>query len=387
MLAYNLESNKETMIEVGAEVLKMVKKIFKGHKKSKDIEVYNYLMFEVNEKEQLVVSYVKDKLIVQKKFNVVDVMIEKNSSFLLPIQALKEIKNIKKHEIFKFMIVDDNTVMIDRDGIETTISTLDVYDFPRVNEIIKEEYYTLETKDNETNLLKKEDIQPFLKATKSVSTSETRPVLTNVALMNGEIVSTDSHRLFKGETVFKDFNGVVTMPTEMFSKANDLLDKNDLFMLGFNDREDVKIFSDDLIIVETSATGNYPNIERLIPNKDSFNLEFTVEEIHKFITAIDIYKGALVTLEYDKNNKEIELKVSDIDKKHTSITRLPVVVKNDNRIDHNFKITFSAYYVKTAIEQLEKNYVTFKFISNMRPFLIDTDFNNDMALVLPIRVY
>lgn len=385
MLAYKLEENEQTSIEVKSNVIKDIKKIFKGHRKNKHYEIFNFLLVEVNEKEQMVVSYTTNTITVQKSFNVIDTFVANSSSFLLPIQSIKDLKYLGKDEVIKFTIIDNQTFSIEREGIETTIPTLDADDFPSVQSLLNKDFTLMEVDLEGTDYLNKNDLKPFLKAGMSVSTSETRPVLTNMALVNGEIISTDSHRLFKGKTIMKKNENTTLLPIDMFVKANDLLEKHELFQLACNDQNEIKLISDSLTIIERSADGNYPDISRLLPN--DFKLEFTIEKIHQFVTAIDTIKGnqALVTMTYDKNNKMIELKATD--NNQTSTTTLPVKIKYDRSIDHNFKISFSAFYVKTAIQQMDKNYTNFKFVSNMRPFVIDNDVNKDMALVLPVRTF
>jgi DNA polymerase III subunit beta len=387
MLAYKMEVVENTVVEFNGTVVKDMKKVVKGYKKSKkqEINALDFVKVEINEKEQMVVTYVSQDLTIQKAYNVNDAMVKNVSAFLLPIKTLKDIKYIKNEESFTIEVVDFNKVVINRDGVESTIETMNVESFVDVNHVLfGNDYIEFETKEYGNNLLNKKDLKVFLKAGKTVSTTETRPVLTNIALEKGNVISTDSHRLFKGETILEEIDSTIMLPVELFDRANDLSDKNDLFTLFFSENNHVKIQSDNLIIVERTVMGNYPQTDRLIPN--DFRLEIKIEKVHQFLTTISSVKNAMVRLTFNKSEQAIDLHIHDKENKQEVKTTMPVIVEND-LMQNDFKITFSAKFMMDAIQQMEKNYLSIAFQSNMRPFIVSNDKNQDISLILPIRTY
>jgi DNA polymerase III subunit beta len=385
MLAMKLSAVESTVIEFNGKVLKDLKRVIKGYKKSK-IDVYNHLLVEMNEKEEMVVTYVTYDLTIQKTYEVTDAIVKNRTSFVLPISALKEMKYIKNEEMFIIEVREENKILINRDGIESLITTMNREEFMNVNPLLfGKEYEEIETKEEGNNLLNKDDLKVFIKAGKTVSESETRPVLTQIAVINGEAISTDSHRLFKGKTILAEREKTMMLPVNLFSLANNLSDKNDLFTLFIDQDQNVKIQSDKLVIVERLVEGNYPQIDRLIPTY--YNLEFKLEKIHQFVTILRSVKNALVKMTYNKDDKQIELLIQNKEKKQEVNTILPIIVEQDHSIKDSFSLNFNAQFMLDAIEQMDKQYLHMKFVSNMRPFIVTNDKNEDMALILPVRTY
>lgn len=396
MLAMKLEMNVSTVIGINGEVIKDMKKIFKGHKKSK-IEVFNHLLVEMNEKDQMVVSYITNEITVQKVYEVQDVTVNGYSSFTLPIATLKDMKHVKNGEQFIFEVESHEKIVIIRDGIEYPVYPMAFNsDFGNVNHSLYGlQYEEVETKEEGNNLLNRTDIEQFIKAGISVSTSETRPILTALCVRNGEVISTDSHRLFKGETIL-DVKDMV-IPVGIFKKAKELSDKNDLFTLFVGENGTVKLTGNKLTIVERTVQGNFPQIDRLLPT--DFKLEFKIEKIHQVKTVVESVKNGQVEMVYNKEKREIDLAIRNYEvvtiaknkterklNKEVKAT-IPVQVMNDSSIDNGFKITFSGQYFLESLKQMEMEYINVRIVANLRPFIVDNDKNKDMALILPIRTY
>lgn len=367
----------KTSFTIDSETVKGIKAIYKGHKKS-TIPVLNCVLLEVINKNVIKVTYSNCDLTVEKMF--LSTVNEVNTKkFLIPIEVFKNIKYVKKNELFTFVQTDDKFKMeLIRNTIVQEILIGDYEEYPQFVEK-EEEFTTIETSTG-YEYFDKSDLKSLIKATKSVSDSETRPVLQTIAIQNKTIVSTDSHRLFKSDTVFNHDKTVLVHPT-LVLKANELFPTNSFMKMSVSDRL-VKI-TDDMTtnVYHRIIEGNFPDTSRLIPQ--DFNHVFRIDDVkrlHSFLKSLG--KNSVVKADFNSKTYKVSL-VSETETGKAKM-ELPIDILDGS----DFKISFSSKYFMEAMEQLDMETIILNFVSNMRPFILKkVNSNKEIGLVLPVRTY
>ena len=368
----------KTTFTLDSETIKGIKAIFKGHKKT-TIQVLNCVLVEVVNKNVVKVTYSDSDIVIEKMFltTVNDI---KTRKFLIPIEVFKGMKYIKKNELFTFVENDDKFKMeVIRNSVVQEITIGDFEDYPQLFD--KEEFKTIETSTG-YEYFDKSDLKDLVKATKSVSDSESRPVLQNVVIQNKKIVSTDSHRLYMANTVFNHDETILIQPA-LVQKANELIPANTFMKLSVSDRL-VKI-TDDMTtnIYARQMEGNFPDTSRLIPQDFYYEIKINeVKKLHTFLKGLG--KNSVVKANINSKTNKLEME----SKTETGSSKIDLPIDIINMKDDSFKISFSSKYFMEGMEQLDLETISVNFVSNMRPFILKkVNSEKELALVLPVRTY
>lgn len=221
---------------------------------------------------------------------------------------------------------------------------------------------------------------------KVVSKHESRPILTGVNFKQENntlsVVATDSHRLARNKMKLLEDNEIeFTLPGVELEK---------MLKLNFNDHVVITIskeyvtFNDSTRnVVIRKLEGNYPRTDHLIPQ--DFNATFKLDR-----------KGLLNDLELSKilidksNNSIINMKVEN---NNIILSNLLAGVENKlAMIDYtgykkeDVEINFNPDYLIETLKQLSSNEVEIKFVSILRPFIVNDPTNETLDnLITPIR--
>jgi DNA polymerase III subunit beta len=366
----------ETKFTINAETLKAIKEVFKGHKNSY-LPVLNGVLIEMVNKTLINIKYTNADLFVSKMLfaNVENI---NTKGFVLPIEFFKGIKYIKKNEEFTFEVTENNQLLFTRNNITQNVIMMDKSEYLSFDFLEEDEFEIVETSSG-YEYFEFNDLQALQKAIKTVSKSESRPALQEVEIRDGYITSTDSHRLFRSKTSFKTEKGFMINP-ELVQKATDICDKNMFLKMAVNHHR-VKIQDDySTKIYYNHHSGNYPDVDRIIPIE--FNYELEVDNVNDLYNFIKPLKDKHLDFHLKVNENKIILK-SELS---TGIAKMELPVRINKFEQEDYKMAFSSVYFKEAIEQLDKENLKMNIVGNMRPFILEKQFNNkEFALVLPIR--
>ena len=373
----NQTSLKETKFSVNGEMIKEIKNIIKGYKKPSD-DVFKNILIEVINKTLINVKYTNGDLFVSKMLfaNVNNISTD---AFTLPIQFIKGIQSIKKNEVFEFEIVDTNKLLFTRNNFQQEVIIGSKDDYISFDFLEKDYFDTVETA-NGYEYFEYNDLKVLAKAIKSTSESDSRPALKEIEIRNKQVISTDSHRLYRAKTIFSNEYGFMINPV-LIQKAIDICDKNMFLKMSVNGYR-IKIQDDySTKIYYNHYQGSYPNVDRIIP----VNFSHIVEIDH----ATDVYnylkplKKELINFYMLANqNKAIFEAVLE-----TGKIKLEVPIRTKEGLKEDFKMSFNARFFKEGLEQLDIEGFKMKITANYRPFLLEKQTSDkEMVLILPIRV-
>lgn len=281
--------------------------------------------------------------------------------------------------------VQGNLQTVIRSGrSEFNLNGLDAEEYPHLPQISEEHVFKIPT-----DLLKGLIRQTVF----SVSTSETRPILTGVnwKVENNELVciATDSHRLALRKARLEAENTGnynVVIPGKSLTELSKILDdSSDTVDIVITENQ-VLFKAKHLLFFSRLLEGNYPDTGRLIPNESKTDVVVNTKE---FLHAID--RASLLARE-GRNNvvkfSTIEGGAIEISSNTPEIGTVVEEIQSQSIDGEDLKISFSAKYMMDALKALEGTEIQISFTGAMRPFVIRPLHDDSiLQLILPVRTY
>lgn len=363
--------NALSTIQLSGNQVKQIKALYKGHKHNKKADILNHLLFQVSN-NLLTITYNSHSNHSTNQLHIP--VYAANTTFLLPIDTIKLLSHTKD-SLHSLTIHDNQTIQLSDNGITQNINTLNFSEYPSHNHN-ESDFAPLTTLTPDT-------LNKLSLAALSVSASEARPILQHVLLRNDQIISTDSHRLY----VSKHSSNLETdihIHNTIINLIISLTEKGESVTLSHDTKGTLQFKSSNFTIYNQMLAGNYPEVSRLIP--DSFQTVVSISEYATFKKILEAIKKAdkkqpNAYINFNYNNQTISI--------HDKTNTIKAEIKmNTNYYDSTFtKIIFSASYMLEAMKQIEGKEITLKFIGAMRPFIVESEVNNDTkGLVLPVRI-
>jgi DNA polymerase III subunit beta len=281
--------------------------------------------------------------------------------------------------------VHNNLQTIIRSGkSEFNLNGLDAEEYPHLPQISEEHVFKIPT-----DLLKGLIRQTVF----SVSTSETRPILTGVnwKVENNELIciATDSHRLALRKAKLEAENTGsynVVIPGKSLTELSKILDDSSDSVDIVITENQVLFKAKHLLFFSRLLEGNYPDTGRLIPNESKTDVVVNTKE---FLHAID--RASLLARE-GRNNvvkfSTIEGGAIEVSSNTPEIGTVVEEIQSQSIDGEELKISFSAKYMMDALKALEGTEIQISFTGAMRPFVIRPLHDDSiLQLILPVRTY
>ncbi len=281
--------------------------------------------------------------------------------------------------------VHNNLQTVIRSGrSEFNLNGLDAEEYPHLPQISEEHVFRIPT-----DLLKGLIRQTVF----SVSTSETRPILTGVnwKVENNELVciATDSHRLALRKAQLEAENTGnynVVIPGKSLTELSKILDdSSDTVDIVITENQ-VLFKAKHLLFFSRLLEGNYPDTARLIPSESKTDVVVNTKD---FLHAID--RASLLARE-GRNNvvkfSTIEGGAIEVSSNTPEIGTVVEELQSQSIDGEELKISFSAKYMMDALKALEGTEIQISFTGAMRPFVIRPLHDDSiLQLILPVRTY
>ncbi|WLR55136.1 DNA polymerase III subunit beta [Mesobacillus subterraneus] len=281
--------------------------------------------------------------------------------------------------------VNHNLQTIIRSGkSEFNLNGLDAEEYPHLPQISEEHVFKIPT-----DLLKGLIRQTVF----SVSTSETRPILTGVnwKVENNELIciATDSHRLALRKAKLEAENTGsynVVIPGKSLTELSKILDDSSESVDIVITENQVLFKAKHLLFFSRLLEGNYPDTGRLIPTESKTDVVVNTKE---FLHAID--RASLLARE-GRNNvvkfSTIEGGAIEVSSNTPEIGTVVEEIQSQSIDGEDLKISFSAKYMMDALKALEGTEIQISFTGAMRPFVIRPLHDDSiLQLILPVRTY
>ncbi|MBS4189831.1 DNA polymerase III subunit beta [Bacillus sp. FJAT-49705] len=310
--------------------------------------------------------------------------IKQTGSIVLQAKFFSEIVKKLPTDSVEIHVENQLQTIIRSGKSEFKLNGLDAEEYPLLPQITEENVIKIPT-----DLLKAMIRQTVF----SVSTSETRPILTGVnwGVENGELtcIATDSHRLalrkasIETETA-EHYN--VVIPGKSLNELSKILDDTNKLVEIVITENQVLFKAKHLLFFSRLLEGNYPDTSRLIPTESKTDVVVNTKE---FLHAID--RASLLAREGRNNVVKFttnEDEVIEISSNTPEIGHVVEELQSQSIEGEELKISFSAKFMIDALKTLEGSEIKISFTGAMRPFVIrPINDNSILQLILPVRTY
>lgn len=307
--------------------------------------------------------------------------IEQTGAVVLQARFFSDIIRRLPEETVTLEVIEKNQVLITSGKAHFTVNGLDADSYPQLPVVSSE--HSIEIPVHVLTKLINETVF-------AVSQHESRPILTGVhfVLQNGQLqaVATDSHRLSQRLLPFsdhtEDFN-IVIPGKSLLELSRSLTDEEELIRIQIMDNQ-VLFEATNMKFYSRLLEGNYPDTNRLIPTNFETEIEFNV---NRFLAAID--RASL--LSHEGRNNIVRLHID-----HDSVTlygNSPEIGKVEEVLSYErvsgepLAISFNPDYMKAALRAFGDTTIAIRFISAIRPFIMEPSEGQGefIQLITPVR--
>ena len=357
--------------------------VIKGISSKNLIPILNCIKFELKKEGLYLLSTDNDLAIKcfidQKEIDEIEVL----GDIVVSGRYIYDIVRKLNNEVINIEEIVDSQVLITTELSSFKLNCNNVNEFPNIELDFIKDPIKLDRK-----LFKNSINQTIF----STSTQESRPILTgiNFKIQNNvmQITATDSYRLSKkiinlNQKLDDDYD--IIIPNRNLSEIIKMInDTDDLIELHlFPNKAIFKL--DNLLIMTRLLNGNYPDTNKLIPEK--FDIKIKVN-LNSFYNAID--RASLLTNAEEKNIIKLELKKNQmiISSNIPEIGNVEEKININYDIKENFKISFSSKYMMDALKTFDSEEIELSFNGEIKPIIINYVDNKELIqLILPIRTY
>lgn len=312
-----------------------------------------------------------------------DMEIEKEGSIIIQGKYVLDIVRKLPDEFINIEVIDELKILIYAENSEFNLNGINQKEYPNVALENSKNFVKINTK------LFKTIINQTAFAT---STDESRPILTGINIkITGDILecsATDSYRLAKKQAKLNEIAGEtynIIVPGKNIVEFMKILNEG-------NEELEIHIFSNKVLFKQNNllfqsrlVSGNYPNVNNLIPSDSFLKITANLSNLYDVIDRASILTSDkeknIVTLETNKNLLIVRSSSAEIGRVEEKMN-----ITKDN--EEEIKISFSAKYMMDALRSFEGDTVELAFEGEVKPIIIkDVDDPNLTQLVLPIRTY
>ena len=310
------------------------------------------------------------------------------------IRNYKEGSVLIKAKLLVEMIRKMDSDEITLDVVDTTIATISSNSNNRseytLNCVKVDEYPDLDLEANGTQLtLARADFDILVSQTTfAASLKEQRPILTalNLEASNGILTATatDSARMArKTLSIPLGIEFIANVPAKMMNEINHLLEGRESVDIAFSDKK--ALFTIGTTVVATRLiAGDYPNTKNIVPKMTNYSLEVNANDFVKAIERANILsldRENIVDLSMSEEAVEISAKSSQVG---SAVERIDAF----RYVGQNLHISFNSSFVIDAIKALGSADVTFAFVGEMKPFIVENASDDSVVqIVTPVRTY
>lgn len=312
-----------------------------------------------------------------------DMEIEKEGSIIIQGKYVLDIVRKLPDEFVNIEVIDELKILIYAENSEFNLNGINQKEYPNVALENSKNFVKINTK------LFKTIINQTAFAT---STDESRPILTGINIkITGDILecsATDSYRLAKKQAKLNEIAGEtynIIVPGKNIVEFMKILNEG-------NEELEIHIFSNKVLFKQNNllfqsrlVSGNYPNVNNLIPSDSFLKITTNLSNLYDVIDRASILTSDkeknIVTLETNKNLLIVRSSSAEIGRVEEKMN-----ITKDN--EEEIKISFSAKYMMDALRSFEGDTVELAFEGEVKPIIIkDVEDPNLTQLVLPIRTY
>jgi DNA polymerase-3 subunit beta len=244
--------------------------------------------------------------------------------------------------------------------------------------------------------IKTAELSKIIDQTKfAIPSDETRKYLNGLFLhsvvVDGDIelrvVATDGHRLALAsskqssltQTISDTISGVI-IPKKTINEIRKIIEGNEEVNISFS-KAKIKVISGNSTIISKLIDGDFPEYDRVIPKGNDkiikVNRKLLFDSIDRVATvAVDKNKSVKFILENDKITLQVKTNDSGAGSEEIEIEFSGDTIETG----------FNSRYFLEIIGQINKDKININFKDGVSPVIINTDDQNSLYVIMPIRV-
>lgn len=305
--------------------------------------------------------------------------LEKGSCVIAGFQFINIIKKINENYITIEKI--DSKIHIKTIKTHIEMNEYDIHSYPQI---------LFDIKSDETITLDKNIFYDTYQKTKySISTNPMKQILTgvNFKILNNELkmASTDSLRMTFYKKEFQTSSNLnITIDKEILQsliKILDQIDDNDVDIQLIQNQ--FLLSSKNIKIKAKLLDGQFPEIEKIIPDETNFSFETKKDELMPILDRVLLLNDrseSVLTLEYVEEHIKLY-------SNHKFLGGIEEICEIQNLSGTPFKLSFDPKFVFDAMHTIDGNTLVFGFVDEVSGFTIsDKDSDDIINVISPIRM-
>lgn len=281
--------------------------------------------------------------------------------------------------------VEKEKLSISSQGFNSEVVGMNANDFPSVPQILKGKPVVFP---------KEKFISSLDQVLFSVSTDETRPVLTGVLFIfrKGEIVlvSTDGFRLTQKRIKTDGFEFEeekrLIIPKSTLSEILRLAGEEEV-SLSLDEKENQVVFGiSDSVLASRIIEGDFPDFERIIPKDSKIKVNLDKEEFLRAVRLASVFaRDAANVVKLHISQGEVKI-LAESSQSGRQETKLDAKVELGEEKD-SFLIAYNYRFLEEFLDAIEGDEVRMEFSDANSPGLfLDTKDQNFLHIIMPVRL-
>ncbi|ERJ12537.1 DNA polymerase III subunit beta [Haloplasma contractile] len=309
------------------------------------------------------------------------IFVEEEGEAAVPGRLMLDMLKKVTDENIEIALYENKFIKVNFGHSDYTLNCLDVREYPDISLISAENPIPINIADlNE--LIKQTSI--------SISLSENRPILTgiNFKLENQMLtcIATDSYRLSQ-KMIQLDNN--TSEPLNIVIPGKSLIELEKILsgMSGnveLHSTPNIVSFKiNNLTFQSRLLDGNYPETSRLIPKEFGLTTEFNRSELIHVIDRVSLLsrEGATNIIKFDIYDEKTIVSLDS-----PEVGRVVEELHSTSQEGSPIRIGFNSKYLLDALKVLESEVIKIQFTGEVRPFILKTDDDSVIQLILPVRI-
>lgn len=294
----------------------------------------------------------------------------------VPAKYLLDIVKSLRSDIVTINLVDSSILYVSDELSQFQLNVMKAEEYPDID-------ISTESKE-EITIAMKDFLSLYNSTAFAVATKGPKELFMgiNVTIKDGKIsfVATDSFRLArKYVPIASDRYASITIPVKALSVVSKVTDQE--FVSLIIDAPQKVVFKiGNLTVVSKLYNGDFPNVDRIIPNETNYQLTVNSKEFIDAIGRITIVGNTKILVNASPEQTEIS-------SKDVNVGSSKELLANAKFTGDRFSIIFNATYVIDAIKALNSENVTLAFVAENRAFLVKSDDESVTQVITPIRSF
>lgn len=304
--------------------------------------------------------------------------IEKEGDLTIPARVFNDlIHNLRSGQIDLESIKEN--LSIRSENFSSTISGMNSSDFPEIPRTIT----------SSVSFSSEEILDALDKVLYSVSSDETRPVLTGVLMILAEdgftMVSTDGFRLSKKILDLKTDKKIsFIIPKNALTELVRISDEKKIMFSFEKDNKQVVFGSSNTVLASRVIEGEFPDFERIIPAKSDVEINVDRQELLRAVKLAAVFArdaANVVKILVTKDNLVVKAESS------TSGSQEGSVDAEIKGLDEEMTIAFNYRFVEDLLNCLKGESVIIKLNNPDSPgVFLDPEDKDFLHLIMPVKI-